>query len=91
MAILAILRARDLVVHGPAHRGANGAAMPTDEDDHDGHFFYNHPESVLVLLGICSAFICRTAQMSEQRDAQSQRSQSKWTEIIDGPNCILRP
>ena len=27
-----------------AHRGANGAAMPTDEDDQDGHFFYNHPE-----------------------------------------------
>ena len=33
-------RARDLVIHGPAHRGANGAAMPTNED----HFFYNHPE-----------------------------------------------
>ena len=26
-----------------AHRGANGLAMPTDEDDQDGHFFYNHP------------------------------------------------
>ena len=26
-------RAQDLVIHGPAHRGANGAAMPTDEDD----------------------------------------------------------
>jgi len=24
--------------------GANGVAMPTDEDDQDGHFFYNHPE-----------------------------------------------
>ena len=24
-------RARDLIIHGPAHRGANGAAMPTDE------------------------------------------------------------
>ena len=23
---------------------ANGAAMPTDEDDQDGHFFYSHPE-----------------------------------------------
>ena len=22
----------------------NGVAMPTDEDDQDGHFFYNHPE-----------------------------------------------
>ena len=30
--------------HGPAHRGANGTAMPTDEDDQDGHFFFNHPE-----------------------------------------------
>jgi len=27
-----------------AHRGANGAAIPTDEDDQDGHFFFNHPE-----------------------------------------------
>jgi len=37
-------RALDLIIHGPAHRGANGAAMPTDEDDPDGHFFFNHPE-----------------------------------------------
>jgi len=36
-------RARDLIIHGPAHRGANGAAMPTDEDDQDGHCFFNHP------------------------------------------------
>ena len=27
-----------------AHRGANGAAMPTDEDDHDDNFLFNHPE-----------------------------------------------
>ena len=26
-------RARDLIIHGPAHRGANGAAIPTDEGD----------------------------------------------------------
>ena len=32
-------RARDIIIHGPAHRGANGAAKPTDEDDQDGHFF----------------------------------------------------
>ena len=37
-------RARDLIIHGSAHRGANGVTMPTDEDDQDGHFFYNHPE-----------------------------------------------
>ena len=37
-------RARDLNNHGPAQRGANGTAMPTDEDDQDGHFFFNHPE-----------------------------------------------
>ena len=37
-------RARDLIIHGPALRGANGAAMPTDEDDQGGHFFFNHPE-----------------------------------------------
>ena len=33
-----------IIRHGSAHRGANGVAMPTDEDDQDGHFFYNHPE-----------------------------------------------
>ena len=40
-------RARDLIVHGPAHRGTNGAAIPTDEDDQDqdGDFFFNHPGS----------------------------------------------
>ena len=38
------LNLRDLIIHGPAHCGAKGAAMPTDEDDQDGHFFYNHPE-----------------------------------------------
>ena len=41
---LLLIRARDLVIHGPAHRGANGAAMPTDEGDQDGLFFFNHPE-----------------------------------------------
>ena len=33
-----------LIESSLAHRGANGAAMPTDEDDQDGHFFFNHPE-----------------------------------------------
>jgi len=37
-------RARGLIIHGPAHRGANGAAIPTDEDDQDGHFSLYHPE-----------------------------------------------
>ena len=37
-------RARDLIIHGPAHRSANGAAMPTDENNQDGYFFFNHPE-----------------------------------------------
>ena len=32
-------RARGFLIYGLAHRGANGAAMPTDEDDQDGHFF----------------------------------------------------
>ena len=41
---LLLSRARDLIIHGSAHRGANGAAMPTDEDDQDGHFVFNHPE-----------------------------------------------
>ena len=26
-------RARDLIIHGPAHRSANGAAMPTGKGD----------------------------------------------------------
>jgi len=42
---LLLNRARDITIHGPAHRGANGAAMPTDEDDQDDQFFFNHPES----------------------------------------------
>ena len=37
-------RARGLIIHGPAHHGANGAAIPTDVDDQDGYFFYNYPE-----------------------------------------------
>ena len=41
---LLLNRARDLIIHDPAHRGTNGAAMPTDEDDQDGHFLFNHPE-----------------------------------------------
>ena len=42
---LLLNRARDLIIYGPAHRGANDAAMPTDiKNDQDGHFFYNHPE-----------------------------------------------
>jgi len=41
---LLLNRARVLIIHGLAHRGANDAAMPTDEDDQDGHFFFNHPE-----------------------------------------------
>jgi len=33
-----------VITHGPAHRGANGAAMPRDEDDQGGLFFFYHPE-----------------------------------------------
>ena len=40
---LLLNRARGLITHDPAHRGANGAAMPTDEDDQDGHFFSTTP------------------------------------------------
>ena len=36
-------RTRDLIIHGTAHRGTNGA-MPTDEDGHDDNFFFDHPE-----------------------------------------------
>jgi len=41
---LLLNRAQDLIIHGPAHCGANGAPMPTDEDDQDGNFFFNQPE-----------------------------------------------
>ena len=37
---LLLNRTRDLTIHGPAHRGANGAAMPTDENDQAGHFYF---------------------------------------------------
>ena len=42
---LLLNRARDLIIHGPTHRGANGARMPTDEGDQDGHFFFTPPLS----------------------------------------------
>ena len=41
---LLLNRARGLIIHDPAHRGANDAAIPTDEGDQDGLFFFNHPE-----------------------------------------------
>ena len=41
---LLLSRILDLIIHGTARRGANGAAMPTDEDDHDGSTLFNHPE-----------------------------------------------
>jgi len=48
-----------LIIHGPAHRGTNGAAMPT-EDDQDGYFFFNHPEraGLLCCLGARSPCYC---------------------------------
>ena len=39
-----LLNRADLIIHDPAHRGAKGAAMPTDEGDQDGLFFFNHPK-----------------------------------------------
>jgi len=44
----------------------------------------------LFVPGIWSVCIRRAAQMREQRNAQSQRLQSKWTQI-DGPNCTVWP
>jgi len=41
---LRLSRNRDLIIHGPVHRGANGKAITTDEDDQDDHVFFNHPE-----------------------------------------------
>ena len=41
---LLLNRSRDIIIHDPAHRDANGAAMPTGEGDQDGHFVHNHPE-----------------------------------------------
>ena len=57
-ALLLLDRARDLITHGPAHRGASGTAIKTDEDDQDGHFLFNHPEreGLLHRLGARSFF-----------------------------------
>jgi len=41
------------------------------------------------ITGICNVYIPRAAQMSEHRGAQSQRSQSKWSQI-DERNCPIR-
>ena len=42
----------DLIINGLAHRGANGAAMPTDDDDQDGRFFLTTPRwGLLFRLG----------------------------------------
>ena len=43
-------RTWDLIIHGTAHRGANGAAMPTDKDEHDGNFLFSHLEREGTLL-----------------------------------------
>jgi len=51
-------RARDLITHRPAHRGANGAAMPTDEDDQDGHFSLNTPRGGLLRRLSARSFRC---------------------------------
>ena len=58
--------ARDLVIHGPAHRGASGEAMPTDEGDQDGNFFFNHPErgGLLRCLGARIPCYCCLDQIS---------------------------
>ena len=37
---LLLNRAQDLNIHGSTHRGANGAAIPTDEDDQDCLFYF---------------------------------------------------
>jgi len=34
---------RNLITNGPVHRGANGAAMPTDKDDQGDHFLLTTP------------------------------------------------
>ena len=50
-------RARGLIIHGPAHRGANGA----DEDDQDGHLLLLLPtrvEELLRCLGVRSPCYC---------------------------------
>ena len=57
---LLLNRARDLINHGPAHSGANGSAMPTDEGDQDGHFSLTTPRGggLLRCLGARSHFYC---------------------------------
>jgi len=61
-------RAWDLAIHGPAHRGANGAAMPTDENDQDGHFFFNHPErGGYSAAWVITAWVIRAATKRRKR------------------------
>ena len=57
---LLLNRAWDLITHDPAHRGANGAAMPTDEGDQDGQFYFNHLErgGLLRCLGARDHYCC---------------------------------
>ena len=59
-ACLLFNRARDLIIHGPAHQGANGTEMPTDDDDQGCLFFFNHPErgGLLRCLGARSHCYC---------------------------------
>ena len=56
---LLLNRARDLIIHGSAHRGANGAGLPTDEGGQDGHFSLTTPRGGLLrCLGARSHCYC---------------------------------
>ena len=52
-------RARGLVIHGPAHRGADGAAMPTDEDYQELLFQPPREGGLPRCLGTRSHCYCR--------------------------------
>ena len=49
-ACLLLYRTRDLIIHSTAHRGSNGVAMPTDEDDQYGKFSLTTPRGGGTLL-----------------------------------------
>jgi len=67
---LLLNRARDLTIHEPAHHGANGAAMPTDEDDFR-HTLCNCVSAPLNLL--CTTVLYLLDMPSAQRSPGDTR------------------
>ena len=72
-------RARDLITNDPAHHSANGTTMPTDEDDQDGHFFFNHPERGGVLRRTQPLIQDPGGGRGKVRRSPAQVSRAQWS------------